>query len=306
MTYGDTVKSYSQPLEAGLLVRVLKMVNIGDITNELEPNGLSPMSGRPLVGKDVGDIMAFEGGSGISITNATEKYGKKGTLLRRALRIDKKPWPNGQRDMRLRITITHGHTIGAHGFSAVPKVYIREWFRNVPFEETFSSAVAPSDEFLESHGFGVSTASITVKLEPRDFNPVAGNPLVWDSENGLAETYTTCFWSNPVFSHGITYTNPAVGTTISYPLPNPQWIKHRINFAEGFIGVKYNGSDPLGVVMGVVATIEAIGWDTGWHDLEGWHAGTVLDDYQIPKPNSYEYPNYPISDPFNPVGEGVG
>lgn len=308
LQYGDKVTGMSKDLTPGYLVRILKMVNIGNVTNELQPYGLSPMSNRPLVGRGVGTVMGFEGGTGISVTNATEKYGKKGTLLKRALRIDKRPWINGQTDMRLRITVTHGHTIGLHGFGAPDKVYIRQWRRNEPFEETFASGTAPTDEFLESHGFGESSASIHVKLEPRDANPEAGHPLVWDSENGLSETYTGCFWSDPSFSHGYTYIAMLGGPPyiLYFPIDNPTWTKHHLNFSNGFVAVKYNGTDPLGVVQGVGATIEAIGWDTGFHDLEGWHEGPPDDEYQIPKPNSYEYPNYPISDPFNPTGEGVG
>lgn len=306
MKYDDTVKPYSQPLDKGLLIRTLKMINIGDVTNKLAPYGLSPMAGLPMRESTVSRHMGFEGGTGISVTNSSQKYGKPGTLFRRALRIDKKPWPNGQRDMRLRITVTHGHTIGAHGFGAPDKVYIRQWMRNEPFEETFASDTAPTDEFLESHGFGASTASIHVKLEPRGVGP--GNPLVWEDENGLSETYTTCFWSDPGFSHGYTYIAMLGGPpyVLTFPIDNPTFIKHHLNFSNGFVAVKYNDGDPLGVVQGVGATVEAIGWDTGWHDLEGFHKETIEDPYAIPKPNSYEYPNYPISDPFNPTGTGVG
>jgi hypothetical protein len=305
MTYDQPIKPMEQQLDAGLLVRVLRTVpDGGDTTNKLQPYGSSPMTGRPLIGKDVATVMGFEGGFGISVAHASEKYGKKGTLLRRKLQIDKKPWPNGQDDMRLRITISYGHGIGAHNLAAPDKVYIRKWKRNEPFQETFESGTAPSDDFLGAHGFGASSGSVRVKLEPRGVGP--GNPLVWDDENPLSETYTTCFWDDPNFSAGVTYIAMVPPYIRSFPLPNPQWIKHRLNFSDGFIAVKYTDGDPLGLVMGIIASVEAIGWDTGWHDLEGWHAATVDDPYQIPKPNSYEYPNYPISDPFNPVGEGVG
>lgn len=303
MKYGDPVKPISQNLDSGLLVRVLKMENVDDVTNTLQPYGLSPMSGRPLVGKNVGTIMGFEGGSGISVTNATEKYGKKGTLLRRSLRIDKCPWPNGQTNLRLRITVSYGHTIGLHGFSAPNKVYIRKWYRNTLFDETFSSDIAPSDDFLESNGFSPGSASVSIHLQAQGVGP--GHPLVQDDENGLSETFVTCTMDNPVFSEGVTYIAmppPYIRTGF---LPCPQWVKHRMNFGDGFVGVLYAGG-AFGLVMGVVVGVEAIGWDTGFHDLEGWHADTTLDPYAIPKPNSYEYPNYPISDPFNPTGEGVG
>jgi hypothetical protein len=305
MTYDDPIKPESQDLDTGMLVRILRATNVSNITNKLQPYGASPMTGRPLVGKNVGTVMGFEGGTGISVTNSTEKYGKKSTLLRRALRIDKKPWPNGQRDIRVRVTVKHGQTIGNNGTTAIDKVYIKEWNRNVPFDYTFESNEAPTNAFLTSNGFGPCKATVTIKLEPRGVGP--GLPLVWNDENPMSETYTTCFWSNPSFTHGGSISmlgGPPY--TRSFPIPNPQWIKHRLNFSDGYVGVKYNPGNPLGVVMGVTVTVEAVGWDTGWHDLEGWHSETGGDDYQIPEPNSYEYPNYPISDPFNPTGPGVG
>lgn len=302
MQYGQAVKPIAQKLDEGLLVRTLKLVSIDDVTNELQPYGLSPMTGRPLVGKNVHIVMGFEGGTGISIANATFDYGKKGTLLRRKLRIDKCPWPGGQEDIRVRCTTIYGQTIGANGTTASPAVIVKKWFRNTEFKETFSSNIAPSNSFLNDHGFGPSSASLSVELIPRGIGP--GLPLVQDDENGLTDTFITAIYSNPSFSHGLTYL--AGSDTHTLFLPCPHWVKHRLNFAEGFVGVKYNDGDPLGVVMGITTTVEAIGWDTGFHDIEGWHAETILDPYQIPKPNSYEYPNYPISDPFNPVGDGVG
>ncbi len=303
--YGLPLKPESQQLPAGMLVRILKAVpDVTQTTNTIQPYGLSPFSGHPLVGKTVDNVMGFEGGTGISITNSTEKYGKKGTMLKRGIRIDKRPWPTGQTDIRLRITVTFGHTIGAHGFGAPDKVYIRQWRRNLPFSETFASDVAPTDEFLQLHGFDEGSGTIHITLEPRGVGP--GHPLVWDDENPLTETYTTCFWTDPTFSHGYTYIAMLGPPILSFPIDNPTWTKHHLNFSNGFVAVKYNGTDPLGIVQGVGATVEAVGWDTGFHDLEGWHAGTTDDQYQIPKPNSYEYPNYPISDPFNPTGEGVG
>ena len=315
MIYGEPVKPETQPINTGMLVRVLKAVpDITNTTNTLQPYGLSPMTGRPLVGKNVNVVMGFEGGSGISITNATEKYGKKGTLLRRGIRIDKKPWPNGETDIRLRITIKHGQTIGNNGTSAPDKTIIEPWSRNTAFDKTYTSNEAPTNDFLTSNGFGASTASIRVRLEPRGVGP--GQPLVWQDENPLSETFTRCFWSDPVFSHGVTYVTPEDDDgnpiELQFPLPNPQWIMHRINFSNGYVGVKYNDGNPLGVVMGITATIECVGWDTGYWDIDGWHAGTIDDPYLVMPgpttvpPNSYEYPNYPISNPFNPTGPGVG
>lgn len=304
MKYGDAVKPLKQPLDKNLLIRTLKMVNVGDVTNDLEPYGLSPMHGLPVSQDQVSRHMGFEGGSGISVANASEYYGKPGTLLRRKLRIVKCPWPNGQLDLRLRITITFGHTVGANGSNAEPKVYVRKWFRdsNMPFEETFESNTAPATDFMRGLGYSDATASVKVTLTPHGVGP--GEPLVWNDENGLSESYVHCLLSDPQFSQGVTYIAMYPPYERNLFLPCPQWVRHRMAFSEGFVGVYY--ATFLGLVEGVGATVEAIGWDTGFHDLEGWHAGTPEDPYQEPNPNSYEYPNYPISDPFNPVGEGVG
>ena len=187
MKYGDKVTWMPKPLDKGLLVRTLKMDNIDNITHALQPYGLSPMRGLPLRQSTVSRHMGFEGGTGISTAHSTEKYGKPGTLLKRSLRLNKCPWPNGQRNIRLRITVGFGHTIGANGAGAEPKVYIREWFRDnmEVFQETFSSNVAPATDFMKGLGYKDASASMRVTLTPRDFNPPAGNPLVWDSENGF-------------------------------------------------------------------------------------------------------------------------
>ncbi len=303
MFYGDVVKPRSTDyLEHGMVTQLLKMVNVGDVTNYLAPMGINPKHGFPMVGRVVDNIMGVEGGTGISIGNATQYYGQKGYMLRRKLRIDKCPWPTGQTDMRLRITISMSHTVGNHGFSAPDKVYIRHWMRNDPFEETFTSGTAPSDDFLSGLGYGPGNGSVRIRLEPRGVGP--GHPLVWDDENGLSDTFITCFLDNPNFSNGYTglAMNPPYIRTLF--LPCDIFKKHRLNFSDGFVAVLF--LSPLGLVEGIVATVEAVGWDTGWHDLEGWHSGVDGDNYQIPTPNSYEYPNYPIDDPFNPTGEGVG
>jgi len=310
MKYEDTVTWTAKPLDEGLLIRTLKMLNIVNITNKLQPYGLSPMAGLPMSKSTVSRHMGFEGGSGICVANATEKYGKPGTLFRRKLRINKCPWPSGQQDLRLRITIDFGHTIGFSGGGAPPKIYLREWFRDsmMPFSEEFASNIAPASQFMKDLGYSDASATIRVTLNPREArpgSPNASDPFVWDSENGLSESYVHCKLSDATFSQGVTYIamlGPPFERNLY--LPCPQWVKHRLNFSEGIVSVFY--LNPLGVVQGVGATVEAIGWDTGWHDLEGWHEGTVEDPYQIPKPNSYEYPNYPISDPFNPSGPGVG
>ena len=306
MTYGQPIKPESQQLTTGMLTRVLKAVpDITQTTNTLEPYGLSPMTSRPMVGKNVGTVMGFEGGSGISVTNATEAYGKKGTMLRRALRIDKRPWPIGQTNIRLRVTVTFGHSIGFSGAVAEPQVYIVNWNRNEPFQRTFASNVAGTTEDMLFYGYGAASGSIRVTLEPRGVGP--GQPLVWNDENAMTETFTRCIWDEPSYSQGVTFIaqlGPPYFQMMM--LDNPTWTKHRLNFSQGILAVYYAQGQPIGVIQGVGATIECVGWDTGFHDAEGWHAGTTLDPYQIPEPNTYEYPNYPISDPFNPTGPGVG
>lgn len=306
IVYGQPIKPESQPMTPGMLTKVLKAIpDVTNTTNTLQPYGLSPMTGRPMVGKNVGTVMGFEGGTGISVTNATEKYGKKGTLLRRALRIDKRPWPTGQTDIRLRITVTFGHTIGFSGESAEPAVYIRNWNRNQPFQERFSSNVAGTNPDMLFYGYGAGSGSLRITLEPRGVGP--GQPLVWEDENPMSETFTRCVWDEPDYSQGVTYM-AMLGPPYfrMFMLPNIHWNTHHLSFSDGMLAVYYGPGQPLGVIQGVAATIECVGWDTGWHDLEGWHADTTLDPYQIPKPNTYEYPNYPISDPFNPTGPGVG
>ena len=307
MKYEDTVTWTAKPLDEGLLIRTLKMLNVGNITNRLQPYGLSPMAGLPMSKSTIARHMGFEGGTGICVANATEKYGKPGTLFRRKLRIDKCPWVGGQQDIRLRITISFGHTIGNNGAGAEPKVYLRRWFRDsmMPFSESFSSNVAPATDFMRGLGYQDASGTIRVTLTPRDFNPIAGNPEVWNSENGLVESYVECLWTDPTFTQGVTYIAMLGPPYFHYfVIDCPHWSTHHLNFSEGFVSVFY--AHPLGVVQGVGATIEATGWDTGWHDIEGWHEGTTEDPYSIPKPNSYEYPNYPIENPFNPTGDGVG
>ncbi len=160
---------------------------------------------------------------------------------------------------------------------------------------------------MKGLGYNDASAAITVYLAAHDirgFPDPAHDPFVWDSENGLAESYMHCRLYNPTFTQGVTYIDMLPPYETNNFIDCPHWSTHHLNFSNGINSVYYN--NPLGVVQGVGATIEAVGWDTGWHDIEGWHADTTLDPYQIPKPNSYEYPNYPISDPFNPTGEGVG
>jgi hypothetical protein len=311
MNYGDVVKPTSTDyLEHGLLTRILKMRNIGDTTNSLEPYGVSPMHGKLMIGKNVGTIMGFEGGTGISVGNATQYYGQRGYMPRRKLRIDKCPWPNGQEDIRLRITVTFGHTVGLNGAAAPNVVYIRRWRRNEDFyNQVFASGTAPATPFMESLGFSAGSGTIRVALEPRGVGP--GQPFVWADENGLSESFIRCFWDNPTFSQGYSFINATdvFGnpiTVLSAVLPCPIFVKHRLNFSNGFTATLYLPGQPLGIIEGVGCTIEAVGWDTGWHDLEGWHKGEEGDYYATPQPNSYEYPNYPISDPFNPTGDGVG
>ncbi len=311
MFYGDKVKPTSTDyLEHGMVTQILKMVNVGDTTNYLAPNGLSPKHGFPMTGKDVSGVMGFEGGTGISVGNATQYYGQKGYMLRRKLRIDKCPWPNGQQDLILRITVTYGHVVAVSGAAAPDITYIRRWMRNEPFyNQEFSSGVAAPTPFMESLGYGSGSGTIRVAIEPRGVGP--GQPLVWDDENGLSESFMTCYWDNPTFSQGYSFINATdvLGNPITVRvafLPCPIFTKHRLNFSDGFTSTLYNPGQPIGIIQGIGCTIEAVGWDTGWHDLEGWHSGIEGDYYQVPMPNSYEYPNYPISDPFNPTGEGVG
>jgi len=309
MKYEDTVTWDAKPLDQGLLVRTLKMVDIDGITNKLRPYGVSPMRGLPMSKSTVSRHMGFEGGTGICVADATLKYGKPGTLFRRKLRIDKCPWVGGQDDIRLRITLSFGHTVGTNGAGAEPKTFIRRWRRDdkMPFEETFTSNQAPATEFMKGLGYKDADATITVYLAAHDASgwpsPDA-DPFVWDTENGLSESYVHYRIYDPIFSQGVTYIamlGPPYERNLF--LPCPIWVKHRLNFSDGILAVYY--AHPLGVIQGVGVTVEAVGWDTGWHDIEGWHEGTEDDEYSIPKPNSYEYPNYPISDPFNPSGEGV-
>lgn len=311
MFYGDKVKPTSTDyLERGMVTQLLKMVNVGDVTNYLAPMGLTPKHGVPMIGKNVANIMGVEGGTGISVGNATQYYGQKGYMFRRKLRIDKCPWPNGQEDLRLRITVTYGHTVGLNGAGAPDVVYIRRWRRNEPFyNQEFASGTAPATPFMEFLGFGSGSGTIRIGLWPRGVGP--GNPYVWDDENGLSESYIECFWDNPTFSQGYSFINATdvLGnpiTVLYFAMPCEIYVKHRLSFSNGFTSTLYHPGQPLGIVQGVGCTIEAVGWDTGWHDLEGWHSGEEGDYYQVPTPNSYEYPNYPISDPFNPTGEGVG
>jgi len=310
MTYGDMVTWDETPLDKDLLIKVLALTDMDDSSNNLQPYGLSPMTSRPLVGQNVGTVMGFEGGTGICVGSATQYYGKKHTLLRRKLRLDKCPWEGGQDNIRLRITISFGHTVGNNGAGAEPKVYIRDWFRDIkqPFDESFSSNVAPATQFMKDLGYSDASATCRVYLAAHDaqgFPIPAENPFVWDSKNGLAESYVHYKLYDTTFSQGVTY-YAMLGPPFERNLfiDCPTWTRHRLNFSDGIVSVFY--AHPLGVVQGVGATVEAIGWDTGWHDIEGWHADTTLDPYTIPKPNSYQYPNYPISDPFNPTGEGVG
>lgn len=317
MHYDQPVTWDAQSLDKGLLTRVLKLNQIDAFTNKLEPYGVSPFSGRPMIGKKVNTIMGFEGITGINTANATQTYGKKGTLLRRKVRIDKCPWVNGEDDIRLRITIGFGHTIGTDGASAPPAVFIRRWLRNskAPFEETFQSNVAPATDLMRSEGFSDASAGITVYLAAHDalegfFDP-EHEPFVWDSENGLIQSYVHCRYFNPTFTQSVTYIAMYPPYERNNYIDCPTWSKHRLNFSDGIVSVKYNDGFALGIVQGVGATVEAIGWDTGFWDIDGYHEGTTLDPYismegTIISPNSYEYPNYPVDSPYNPTGEGVG
>ena len=284
MNLGDPISPDSQTVSAGILARMFKALSQHGYVDPLyapesEPFILSPFSSSPLTGhlfttQNASNALAIEGGFGMNTANAESYFGKKGTMLRRRVRIDKCPWPDGQTDIRLRVTVLYASSFGPDGILPTSEQFgptIFYWNRNT----VYSFGCGPVNFTIQAFGVGPGQPSVIT-----DINPYTQSFVTLDTTTGLEGTY----WYTPHTRH--------------HMLPCPQWSAHQINFpgdASGFYETAGNFVGAIGVVYSVGYEVEAVGWDSGYDDDASWHAGTDADPYVdvngTPEiPNSFEYP----------------
>lgn len=303
MKLGDPETPASQPIDVGGLARLYKAVPVG-VSNELSTfGGPSPLTGHVIKRQTAGAVMAIEGGFGVSTATAESYWGKPGTCLRKKIRIDKCPWPDGQDDIRLRCTFEYTQGVGGLGTttSSGPIVSHFFWHRNTTFNFSMSGS-APSNAIQESFGFGGGSGSASFKLEAHGVG--AGQPLVQNDLNPYTNTFVTLDVTDPNFSQGADYWYSS--QTRHHMLPCPQWSIHHINFpgdAYGFFTAASFAHGAIGLVVSMSWEVEAVGWDTGQDDDGSWHAGDMADPRVdldgFPDPLGYEFPDKPDSSPYN-------
>jgi hypothetical protein len=304
MKIGDTITPASQTVDAGVLARLFKALPNAPVS-KLEPYGSNPLVGKMFTNARAANAMGIEGGFGVSTANAESYFGKKGTMLRKRIRIDKCPWPDGQDDIRVRCTFSYGQSVGGvAASSAAPDVIVSfRWLRNTTLNFSMTSGTTPANVFQEFFGFGPGSAGASFKLEAHGVG--VGQPLVQDDGNPYTNTFITLDVTDPTFTNGATYWYTAEFR--HHMLPCPQWSIHHINFpgdAYGFFEAANFSHGAIGLVMASSWEVEATGWDTGFDDDASWHAGTPEDPYvdlngDPDIPNSYELPDKPASSPYN-------
>lgn len=303
MRLGDVEKPFTQPIDVGGLARLYKAPPVG-ISNQLATfGGPSPMTGKVIKRQNAGTVLGIEGGFGVSTASAESFWGKPGTVLRKKIRIDKCPWPDGQEKIRIRCTFNYAQSVGGVGASTAsgPVITHFEWNRNTTFNFSLFAACG-SNEAQEFFGFGGGSCAVDCKLEAHGVG--AGQPLVQDDENPYTETFVTLDVTNANFSQGADYWYTSMSR--HHMLPCPQWSIHHINFpgdAYGFFEAASFAHGPIGLVISCDWQVEAVGWTTGLDDDASWHAGDLSDPYLDvngnPDPPGYELPDKPDSSPYN-------
>lgn len=285
MKLGDTLRPDAQPIDIGTLARLFKSLPQADPSFLSTFGGPSPMTGKVISVANAANVLGIEGGFGVSTANAEQYWGIRGRVLRKQVRIDKCPWPDGQEDIRIRCTLNYSQGTGgvAASSTAPPTVVILKWNRNTTFNFTLFSGTTPDNAIQEGFGFGPGSCTVDCSISARGVG--VGQPLVQNDGNPYTDTFVTLDVTNGVFSN--TATQWFSAQSRHHELPCPQWSTHHVNFpgdATGFFTAASFAHGPIGLVMSVDWTVEAVGWDTGFDD--------DLDA------QGFEYPDYPGS-PFN-------
>lgn len=285
MILGDPIRPDAQPITTGGVVRLYKALPAADPSNLSTFSGPSPMTGKVIKAANAASVLGIEGGYGVSTANAESYWGIRGKLLRKKVRIDKCPWPDGQQDIRIRCTINYSQGTGgvAASSTAPPVTVTLQWNRNTTKIFTLLSGTTPSNPIQEGFGFGPGNCSVDFSISARGVG--VGFPLVQNDGNPYTQTFVTLDANNATFSSGADFWYTAQSR--HHELPCDQWSTHHINFpgdTTGFFTAASFAHGPIGLVMSVDYTIEAVGWDTGFDDDS---------DAQ-----GFEYPDYPGS-PFN-------
>ncbi len=304
MKLGDVEKPFTQPIDVGGLARLYQAQSVGTSNKLTTFGGPSPMTGKVIKRQNAASVLGIEGGFGVSTASAESFWGKAGTVLRKKIRIDKCPWPDGQDDIRLRCTIQYSQSTGGlPATSVAPDVTTKlTWNRNTTKGFTLNSGTAPSNFFQEEFGFGPGSCSVECRLEAHGVG--AGMPLVQDDDNPYTDTFVTLDVMNASFSNGADFWYTAMAR--HHMLACPQWSVHHINFpgdGNGYFEVASFAHGPIGLVQSVNWIVEAIGWDTGLDDDASYHTGSMSDPYVDvngdPDVPGYELPDKPDSSPYN-------
>ena len=285
MNIGQPIRPDTQSIDKGGVVRLYKALPAADPSNLSTFSGPSPMTGKTIKVANAANVLGIEGGFGVSTANAEQYWGIRGRLLRKKVRIDKCPWPDGQQDIRLRCTINYSQGTGgvAASSTADPAVVTLLWNRNTTKAFTLTSGTTPSNAIQEDFGFGPGNCSIDFSISA--YGVGSGQPLVQNDGNPYTQTFVTLDAMNANFSNGAGFWYSA--QTRHHELPCDQWSTHHINFpgdATGYFTVASFANGPIGLVQTVDYTVEAVGWDTGFDD-----------DMDA---QGFEYPDYPGS-PYN-------
>ena len=298
MNLGDPIRPTAQSVNAGILARLFKALPESDPSNLSTFGGPSPMVGKLIRASTANNVLGIEGGFGVSTANAEQTFGAIGTMLRKQVRIDKCPWPDGQQDIRIRATLNYSQGTGGIAATSVaaPVVVNLKWNRNTTFDFDMTSNVTPDNSFQDAFGFGPGSVTVHMHLEAHGVG--VGQPLVQDDGNPYTDTFVTLDVTNPVFTTPATFWFSADAR--HHMLPCPQWSIHHINFpgdSNGFFTAASFAHGPIGLVMTCGWIVEAVGWDTGFDDDAS--VGQTVDVNGDPDtPNSYEFPDVAGS-PFN-------
>lgn len=296
MQLGDPIRPEAQTVDAGIFARLFKALPAADPSLLSTFGGPSPMVGKFIKAATANAVLGIEGGFGVSTANAEETFGRKGSFLRKQVRIDKCPWPDGQQDIKIRCTFVYAQSVGGVAASSSGTTIAEfEWNRNTTFNFTMT-ATAPSNPIQEFFGFGGGSGSVGLQLNARGVG--VGHPLVQDDGNPYTDTFVTLDAMNASWPYGSLFWYTAM--TRHHQLPCDQWSTHHINFpgdTTGFFEAASFDHGPIGLVMSMSWTVEAVGWDTGFDDDAS--SGQTVDVNGNPDlPNSYEYPDVPGS-PYN-------
>lgn len=282
MKIGDIIRPAAQVIDAGVLAQLFKAspgAYPGSDPSFLTAYGSSPLVGKMFTNAHAINAVGIEGGFGVSTANAEQYFGKVGTMLRKQVRIDKCPWPDGQQDIQIRVTLQYSQGVGADRSAAPDKVVELKWDRNTSYHFSLTSGTAPATPFQLSLGY--TDGSVGVDFLLQAFGVGAGQPLVQADGNPYTDTFVTLDVTNANFSNGADYWYSSQSR--HHMLPCPQWSNAQIDFpgdAYGYFTAAIFHS-ALGLVETCSWQIEAIGWDTGYDD-------DMTDD-----PNIIELPTGP-------------